>query len=212
MKYLELINKCLLELNYKTVNSLSELIKNEHRRIVNIINTINKEVCKIEKWNFLLRRAKIYLSAGTTEIDNTINGRILFLFIDGERYDFDENIEKFLEGNPKSHTYSSFSQKLLFPKFEEDKTIDVIYYTDNCVADSDDNEKTDFEEINDTSLIPMPFAEQILVYGTCLRIKGNPQHFKFPYWMSMYKDALQNLKSKSAVSVNNAPIVRLHRS
>jgi len=212
MKYLEIINKCLLELNYKTVNSLSELIKNEHKRLINILNALNKEVCRCEKWSFLLRRAKIHLDAGTTEIDNSINGRILYLFIDGQRYDFDENIEKFIEGTPKAFTYSVFSKKLLFPRFKEDKTIDVIYYTDNCVVDSDDNEKTDFDDINDTSLIPMPFAEQILVYGACMRLKGNPQHFKFSYWMSMYKDALQNLKSKTSVSADSTPVVRLYRS
>ncbi len=211
MNFLELINKCLLELNYKTVNSLSELIKNDHKRIVNILNIINKEVCQSEKWNFLLRRAKLILPANTTEIDNTINGRILYLFIEGRRYDFSEDIESFVEGNPKSGCYSSFSNKLLLPKFDKEKTIDIIYYTNNCVQDGNNNEKVDFAEIKDSSLIPMPFAEQILVYGTCLRLKGNPQHFKFSYWMSMYKEALANLKSKSSVSIDNAPVVRLFR-
>ena len=211
MDFLELINKCLLELNYKTVNSLSELVKNDHKRIVNILNIINKEVCQSEKWNFLLRRAKLVLPANTTEIDNTIDGRILYLFIEGRRYDFSENIESFAEGRPKAGSYSCFSNKLFFPKFDKEKTIDVIYYTNNCVLDSDNNEKKELEEIKDSSLIPMPFAEQILVYGTCLRLKGNPQHFKFSYWMSMYKEALMNLKSKSSVSIDNAPVVRLFR-
>ena len=44
MNYLQLINKCLLELNYKQVNSFSELIKNDHKRIMSILNVINKEV------------------------------------------------------------------------------------------------------------------------------------------------------------------------
>ena len=211
MKFLELINKCLLELNYKTVNSLSELVKNDHKRILNILNIINKEVCQSGKWDFLLRRAKFILPPNTTEIDNNVNGRILYLFIDGKRYRFSENIEKFMEGSQNGGYYSSFHDKLLFPKFDKEKVIDVIYYSNNCVQEENGNEKTDFEDIKDCSLIPMPFVEQILVYGTCLRLKGNPQHFKFSYWMSMYKEALANLKSKTSVSVDNAPKVRLFR-
>lgn len=211
MNFLELINKCLLELNYKQVNSMSELVKNDHKRIVAILNIINKEICNVEGWNFLLRREKLHLPAENTEIDNTVNGRILYLFIDGKKYNFCEDIEPFLTGNAKLGTYSSFSDKLLFPKFKEDKTLEVIYYTKNCVLDSEGKEKTDFENETDTSLIPMPFAEQLLVYGTCLRLKANPQYFKFSYWISMYKEAMLNLKSKTSVSATSYPVVNLFR-
>ena len=37
MNYLEVINKCLVELNYKQVNAFSELIKNDHKKLMNII-------------------------------------------------------------------------------------------------------------------------------------------------------------------------------
>ena len=56
MNYLELINKCLVELNYKQVNAFSELVKNDHKKIKNIINLINTEVCRSDKWNFLLKK------------------------------------------------------------------------------------------------------------------------------------------------------------
>lgn len=211
MKFLELINKCLLELNYREVNSLSELVKNDHKRIVSILNVINKEICNIEGWNFLLRRTFLTLPAGSKEIKNSVNGRILYLFIDGKRYDYNTDVESFVSNNPKARTYSSFAQNLLFPKFDTDKKVDIIYYTDNCVIDKNDNEKKEFVDSDDKSLIPMPFAEQILVYGTCLRLKANPQYYKFSYWMSMYKEALANLKSKAEVSVLNSPIISLHR-
>ena len=212
MNYLQLINKCLLELNYKQVNAFSELIKNDHKRIMGIMNTINREICAVEGWNFLLRRCAIHLPAGVTEIDNEVAGRILYLFIDGKRYDYCDNVETFMEGNPKSYTYSSFANRLLLPKFNTDKVIDVIYFTDNCVMDSMGMEKLDFEEATDETLIPMPFAEQLLVYGTCLRLKANPQYFKFPYWMSMYKEAMANLKSKTSASVLNSPVVKMFRN
>lgn len=211
MNYLQIINKCLLELNYKQVNAFSELIKNDHKRIMSILNIINREICSAESWNFLLRRGQLLLPANTTEIKNTISGRILYLFIDGKRYDYCTDIETFMEGNQKNGTYSSFANRLLFPKFNTDKVLDIIYFSKNCVTDEEGHEKETFEKANDTSLIPMPFAEQLLVYGTCLRLKANPQYFKFSYWMSMYKEALANLKSKSSASVQNAPQVKIFR-
>lgn len=211
MNFLELINKCLLELNYKQVNAFSELIKNDHKRIMTILNIVNQEICNIEGWNFLLRRTSMVLPANTTEIENSVNGRILYLFIDGKRYDYCHNIEDFVSNNAKKQKYASFANKLLFPKFDKDKKLDIIYYTKNCVIDENGNEKQMFEDASDKSLIPMPFVEQLLVYGTCLRLKANAQYFRFPYWMSMYKEALMNLKSKTAASVFNAPVINMFR-
>ena len=211
MNFLDIINKCLLELNYKQVNAFSELIKNDHKRIINILNIINKEICSIEKWEFLLRRKSLTLDANTQEVENTVNGRIYYLFIDNERYDYSINIEPFLKNNPKPRTYTCLGNKLLFPKFNETKTIDIIYFTNNCVVDVSNEEKTDFETSTDKTLIPMPFAEALLVYGTCLRLKANTGHFKFPYWQGMYYEALRNLKSKSSNSTQNAPRVNIFR-
>lgn len=211
MNFLELINKCLLELNYRQVNAFSELTKNDHKRIITILNIINKEICATECWNFLLRRTQVKFNANSTEIQNPINGRILYLFIDGKRYEFDENIASFLSGNQKSQTYSIFDNKLLFPKFDKDKKLDIIYYTKDCVQNEQGKEKSDFETSTDKSLIPMPFVEQLLVYGTCMRLKANPQYFKFSYWMSMYKEAMANLKSKSTIATSNTPTIKLSR-
>lgn len=211
MNYLEIINKCLLELNYKQVDSFSELIKNDHKRIKTILNIINKEICSLEAWNFLLRRTSMTLPANKSEIKNNIDGRILYLFIDGKRYDFCEDVESFMANKSSRAIYSAFFDELLFPEFKEDKKIDVIYCTKNSVVDEAGIEKQDFEAATDCSVIPMPFVEQLLVYGACLRLKANPQYFKFPYWMSMYKEALMNLKSKGSVSIQNAPVVNVFR-
>lgn len=210
MNFLELINKCLLELNYKQVNSFSELVKQDHKRIISILNLINKEICAIENWQFLLRKAKLTIPANTTEIENPIKGRILYILSENGKYRFYSNIEPFLTGNAPHGTYSAYQDKLLFPPSEKDIECDVIYYTNNCVKSSD-GEKTDFENPEDESLIPMPFAEQVLVYGTCMRIKANPQYIKFAYWANMYKDALLNLKSKTSAYSQEAPVVKLFR-
>ena len=211
MNFLGLINKCLLELNYKQVNTFSELVKNDHIKIKSALNTVNKEICASEGWNFLLRKTTINLPANTTEVLNTVNGRILYLFVDGVRYDFCEDIEGFLSGNAKPRTYSSFGDKLLFLKFNENKTLNIVYFTNNCVESSEHAEKPDFEYADDATLIPMPFAEQLLVYGACLRLKANSEYFRFPYWQGMYNEALRNLKSKSCAAFKTSPEITLFR-
>lgn len=212
MNFLELINKCLLELNYKQVNAFSELVKQDHKRIVSILNIINKEVCNIENWNFLLRKTKLTIPAQTTEIENPVSGRILYVLSKNGKYKFINDIEHFFDGNALQNTFSSYQDKLLFPKSEKSSEVDIIYYTKNCVISSDGQEKETLEDEKDTTLIPMPFAEQILVYGTCMRIKANPQYIKFSYWANMYKEALLNLKSKTSVYSKDSPCVKLFRN
>lgn len=211
MNYFELINKCLLELNYKQVNAFSELVKNDHKKIMSILNIVNNEICNIVNWNFLLRKAQITIPANAIEIDNTINGRILYIIIDNKKYKYSDEIDLFLTSRAHANTYSICNDKLLFPKSEKARSASVIYYTKCCVEDIGGNEKENFSSETDKSLIPMPFAQQLLVYGTCLRLKANPSYIRFSYWMSMYKEALTNLKSKSEIDAMNSPSIRLLR-
>lgn len=211
MNYLELINKCLTELNYKQVNAFSELVKNDHKKIKNIINLVNTEVCNFDRWNFLLRKETLTLPRNTGEIENTINGRIASLAVNGIKYEFFEDFEKFLMNTQPPCTYSVFNDKLLFPVFDKEKTIDIVYYTSNTVANEDGEEQMQFVNATDTSLIPMQYAEPLIVYGTCLRLKANPQHVKFSYWLSMYNNALADLRSKNCIDAYISPTVKLLR-
>lgn len=211
MNFLELINECLLELNYRPVNAFSELVKNDHKKIVTIMNIINKEICNTDNWNFLLRRTNIEIPANATEVTNSINGRILYLLVDGKKYKYVEDFEPFLTGHAKGETYSLCNDKLMFQKSDTDRSAEVIFYTKNCVIDNENEEKEDMETSTDTPLIPMPFAQQLLVYGTCLRLKANPSYIRFSYWLSMYREALLNLKSKTSIYSAYTPSVRLFR-
>lgn len=211
MNYFELINKCLAELNYKQVNAFSELTKNDHKKIKNIINMINTEICCSEKWNFLLRKLTIELEQNTSEITNPINGKIAMLAADGVKFEYIDNFEKFFTNSQPANTYTSFNDKLLFPMFNEKKNIEIIYYTSDCAIDTKSKEKTLLETETDKSVIPEAFAEPLLVYGTCMRLKGNPQHIRFNYWFGMYKDALANMRSKLTVNAASAPSVKLFR-
>ena len=211
MNYFELVNKCLVELSYKQVNAFSELTKNDHKKIKNIINVINTEVCNYDNWNFKLRKTTLSLPANQMEIDNSIDGKIASIVIDGHVYKYFDKPEVFITGKAPSQTYSSFNDTLLLPEFDEAKQINVVYYTANTVKSADGTEKKFLEAENDTSLIPDVYAEPILVYGTCMRLKSNPQHVKFSYWLSMYNSALANMRSKISVDANYAPSVKLKR-
>lgn len=213
MNFLEIINKCLVELNYKKVNAFAELTKNEHKKIMNILNVLNAEVCSYTKWNFLIRKNVFILTAGSAEIDNTINGRISQLIVDGVPFDYCENAGDIIIGKIKNkNCYSTYDKKLIFAKkFDQDKKVEVIYYTYNNTVDTSGTEKRFLEKDSDETLIPMPFAESVLVYGACLRLKGNPQHIRFNYWVTMYKDALANMVSKCSLDSNSYPSVKLSR-
>jgi hypothetical protein len=211
MNYFELINKCLIELNYKTCDSFTDLVKNDHEKIKNIINIINAEVCSLDNWNFLLRKSEIYLPKNTGEIINTIQGRIHSLFIDNTKYEFFDDFEKFMLNKQPSNSYTVFNDKILLPTFSEDKDIEIIYYTNYFAQDSDGSDIASMSIEDDVSQIPAVFAEPVLVYGTCMRFKGNAEYSKFSYWYGMYKDSLANLRAKIGTNALESPQIRIKR-
>ena len=213
MNYLEIINKCLVELNYKKVNTFNELVKNDHLKIKNILNIINAEICTFDNWNFLLRQTTLNLPVKTTELQNTINGKITTLSIDGKKLHYTPDFERFLfDTKGCSNNYGVLNDMLLLPQYDKDKEIKIIYYTNDFVKDADDNEKSRFEFETDTSLIPEPFVEPLLVYGTCMKIKANPQYAKFSYWMSMYKENLATMRSKLCTDAGQTPSIIINRN
>lgn len=211
MNYLELINKCLVELNYKQVSAFVELTKNEHKKLKNILNVLNTEICTSDRWNFLQRKTRFVLPKNTSEVENTVEGRIEAVFIDGMRYDYYDDFEKFFADSLPQNTYSLFNDKILLPLFNQDKNVEILYYTKNCAKDENGKEKFIMEYDTDTSLIPEPFVEPVLVYGACMRLKGNPQNVRFSYWVSMYKEALANMRSRISASMDETPSVKMFR-
>ena len=211
MNYLEIINKCLSELSFKQVSDFSELVKPEHQRIKNYINIIAQEVCSSENWNFLLKEESLTLPAQCSEITNTINGKIIAVYIENAEYKFCEDFKRFLQKKEKAKVFSIFNDKLLFPEFEKEQTVKIIYYTRNWALSSDNKEKSKLEEATDISIIPQQYIEPILVYGTSMRIKGDPQYIKYNFWQSMYNSAIAAMRSEITVDANYSPALKLFR-
>ena len=212
MNHFELINKCLVELNYKTCNSFTDLIKNDHEKIKNIINIVNAEVCGSDNWNFLLRKLQIFLPKNTGEIKNTIQGRLHSIYIDGIKYEYFSDFEKFFLNKQPSRTFSVFNDKILFPIFTENKKVEIVYYTNYFAQNENGEDIPSMKEEKDMSVIPLPFAEPILVYGTCMRLKGNSEYSKFSYWYGMYKDSLASLRSKISSNAFETPSIKIIRN
>lgn len=211
MNYFDLINKCLVELNYKKCLSFVDLAKNDHEKIKNILNIINAEVCGFDNWSFLLRKIQVELPKNTGEMLNSVPGRINSLFIDGQKYTYCSDFEKFMLNKQPSNTYTSFNDKLLLPIFNQDKTIEIIYYTNKFAQNEAGEDVSSMTGETDLSIIPFPFVEPILVYGTCMRLKANPEYSKFNYWFGMYKDALATMRSKIGTDALETPMIKISR-
>ena len=211
MNYFEIINKCLVELGYKQVSTFAELTKNDHKKLKNIINIINSTICRYDNWHFLIRKTTLVLPAGQTEVENTINGRIISMTIDNQEYDYLVNFADYTaQPIPQKH-FTVNGKNLIFPKFNEDKTVNITYYTQNTAVNADGTEKANLEYETDISLIPEPYVEPLLVYGACMRLKANPQHVKFSYWYGMYKENLADMKSQISISAKEVPFIKMHR-
>lgn len=65
---------------------------------------------------------------------------------------------------------------------------------------------------DDASVIPIPFVEPILVYGSCMRLKGNTEYSKFSYWYGMYKDSLANMRSRIGSNALETPQIKIART
>jgi hypothetical protein len=81
-----------------------------------------------------------------------------------------------MEGNPKPYTYSSFANRLLLPKFNSDKVLDVIYFTKNCVMDSEGLEKLDFGASTDETLTQC-LCRTIIGLWNMFEVKSKPSIF-----------------------------------
>ena len=131
--------------------------------------------------------------------------------IDNQEYDYLINYEDFIGRTIPEKCFTVCGDKLIFPEFKNEKTISITYYTKNTAISADGTEKSRLEAETDTSLIPMPFVEPLLVYGSCMRLKANPQHVKFSYWYGMYKEALSDMRAQISISAKEMPLIKMHR-
>ena len=209
MTYLELINLTLQELNYKTVESFSALIKPDHKRIMNIINRVNDIILDSCEWQFMMRESEISVPQGASSVELAENLKIKTIY-DGEKvlYYTDE-YERHLNGRGFVGEYSIFADKLLIAPAKEPRVLKIIYSTKNHAKDAQGQEKPKLENGTDETLIPSMHAQSVIVYGSCLQFKSNSEHPKYKYWLAMFTEARAALRAAGEYITPKAPKMSL---
>ncbi len=194
MNYIEIINKTLIEINYAPVASFSDLTKMEHKRLMNIINRLNKEICNASP-NFYFRQVvkKMKLYPDKTEYALDISGKISKIVGKNGEYFYEADYAKFYQGIPPENAYSFYGGKYIFPKSGDE--LRIFYSTDDFVLNKNDEFKPDFEKADDRTIIPDNFAEKLLVNGGAYNFKQNSAHPKYAHWKQEYDKALAELLS-----------------
>ena len=203
--YYEIFTKVLNELNWREVNDFDEIIKSEHKRVLNLINLTNSEVFSSYIWDFQIEKNEIVLEKEQTTILENFGGKIISVWEGTKKYKYIH--PSLITNDKKTYTdcYSSIGDLIITMPSPIQRKLSVIYVSDLYAQDEDGNKKLKMENKNDTSIIPLPYLEPVLVYGTLIKVKANPSFAKFGYWRTLYFNAIANLRTSGTKSYEDSP-------
>lgn len=206
MNYFEIINKTLIELNFAPASAFSDLTKLEHKRLMNVIDRLNKEICNMNS-NFYFRQItkKISLYQNKKEYAVDLNGKISKVIGEsGEEYSFEPDYSKFYSNHSPNKAYSFYGGKYIFSP--SDEKVCIFYSTDDFVISKNGELKADFSFETDESIIPENFQEKLFVNGAAYNFKQNASHPKYAHWKQEYDKTLGELLSE-AKKVSGSEII-----
>lgn len=206
MNFFEIINKALIELNYSPVASFNDLTTLEHKRLMDIINRLNKDICNLNN-NFSFRQMikKLKLNSNKVEYKIPFSGKISKVIGQNVIYEYEPDYTKFYYGNNSANAYGIYGEKLLFSPIEEE--VKIFYSTDEFVKTRNDDLKVDFEEATDMSIIPDNFIERLFINGAAYNFKQNTAHPKYNHWKSEYDKAVSALLAYCTKNANSNVII-----
>ncbi len=206
MNYFEIINKSLIELNYAPVSTFEELTKLEHKRLMNIINRLNKEICNLsDKFAFRQMMKSKVLYSDRIEYSIDFMGRISKILGQDGEYTYEPNYTKFYMTNPPKKSYCPYGEKFLFSP--SDDRIKLFYVTNDFVIGKNEELKSDFEQENDRSIIPDNLAERLFVNGAAYNFKQNTAHPKYIHWKNEFDMGVKELMASSKTIVGSDVII-----
>ncbi len=203
--YYEIFTKILNELSWREVSDFDEITKSEHKRVLNLINTTNSEVLSSYIWDFQIEKTEITLEKDQTTILEDFGGKIISVWEGAKKYKY---IHPTLFTNDKKtfcDCYSSIGDLIITMPSQHQRKLSVIYVSDLYAQDENGTKKLKMENQNDTSILPIPYLEPILVYGTLIKVKANPSFAKFGYWRTLYYNAITNLRTSGSKSFEDSP-------
>lgn len=205
MNFLEILNKALVELNFKQITSLSSS-KIDQIKLRNAVNRINKDV--VLSNNYWFRQKKTTLSIDDSiEYTNPATGKILCIKNDSIEYRFEPDYTKIYDGTSNGLVYSFFGGEILFPSATE--TVDIYYLTDNPAINSAGTEISEMTVTTDIPLIPEKYQESILVNGACMAFKAMTTHPKYPHWRKEYINGISQLNAECLNSDDERPSISI---
>lgn len=195
MNYLELINLTLQELNYKTVDSFSALIKPDHKRIMNIVNRVNDIVLDSCDWRFMMRECTLDVPANESSVALDSSLRIKTVFDGDDVLFYTDEYERHLNGRGFGGEFAVFGGRLFVAPRNKNRTLNVIYATKNHAKNAQGQEIPRLVRGDDETLVPSQHAQSVIVYGSCLQFKSSPEHPKYKYWLGMFTDARATMRA-----------------
>jgi len=209
MNYFEIFNKVLLELNYRPIQTFRSIYQSGHKKILEAINRVNNEVLASYDWEFLDRQTVLSAPEGIKAFELPFSGDIKAVYHARTRLSYTPHYEEILTGRLEGDLYSVANGRIIFPKKPQDVNYRIFYLSKSYAVSEKSQFKEKLEDETDCSVIPMPFAEHILVYGACLKVKANPAYPKFAFWNTMYIQALANLRQKSPRTKEGGPCIKI---
>ncbi len=207
--YFDIFKRVLNELNYREIESFENIDRSEHKRILNLINSTNNEILSSYIFDFQIKSHKMTLKANETKLLTGFNGRIISVYEGNNQYKYVHPALISPSSKNKTNFYSSVGDLIITTASNTDRELDILYVS-NCYAlDSSGSEKAKMELETDTSILPLPYLEPLLVYGTLLKAKANPSFVKYGYWRSCYYSALVNLRSQGSKSTEDYPKINI---
>lgn len=211
MNFLELINLTLQELNYKQVSSFSELVKPDHKKIMNIVSRVNDILLDSCDWQFMLRELVLDVPANAERVKIPPDTKIKAVYVDGCELYFSDKCEVYLAGRGFSNHYSVFDGSILLTPVNAPRSLKIVYVTKNHAKNAAGEEVARLVDGSDETLLPDEHARSALVYGACVQFKSNPQHPKYKHWLDGFIDARAKMRSTSEHIAQKAPEIKLPR-
>ena len=203
--YFDIFKKVLNELSWREVSSFEEIEKSEHKRVLNLINMTNSDVLSSYIWDFQIEKQEIEVEQDETTIMSDFGGRIISVWENSNKYRYIHPTQLNPKTSNRADIYSNIGNLIITTPQKHKRKLSVIYVSELYAQDAEGNKKAIMQNSDDTSILPLPYMEQILVYGTLIRVKANPSFAKFNYWRTLYYSAITNLRATGAKSSEDTP-------
>lgn len=208
--YFEIFTKILNEMSWREVSDFDAIEKTEHKRVLNLINATNSDVLCSYVWDFQIEKKDITVQKNTTVIEENFNGRIISINEGSKKYIFVHPSRISDVTNSRSNIYSINGNSIITNPSMHERKLTLTYVSNCCAINSKGEKITQMSAKNDTSILPMPYLEPILVYGTLIKVKANPSFAKFGYWRTLYLNAVTSLRSNGAKTIEDTPRINIY--